>query len=466
MFKKQRKKIQSWRGPIKTFDPSNIGDPIAGLTKWKPIESNGIFFWLNKLFKGTRELVQIESDRIQFKAPKVKRMCLAVMAAAMFFFIQLLIILQNGKGVSLLPVPFYPAIAVVAGCLLYLGTIPIVFDKKKGVFWRGWNMPGSVGSKKEPKFFAKLEDIHALQLISEYSDEKNSDISFQLNLVLKDGGRINVADYRNKDKLRKYAQDLSEFLDKPVWNAIKGLDLSQSNDPNDMKTDDPTQFGDPTEMQTEWSPNQTIYPIPIELDEPKAPDGSKFDDPVATKTEWELADSDATSPSMYKLDKTDLNRIEFRMKSKGFGIFLVVMGIFLGLIPVIKYPTGKILFGNTEIWLLIVCFGCIVAGLLFYFGAIHIVFDKYKGAFWKGWTIGKWKKVDKSFRLADIHAFQIIDEWCQEEGSSFMIYQLNIVLKDSCRFNVFEDKNRKKILVAADAISKFLSKPVWDNTGQ
>jgi hypothetical protein len=48
---------------------------------------------------------------------------------------------------------------------------------------------------------------------------KNSYYSYELNLVLDDGSRINVVDHGNLDRLRSDAQTLSRFLDKPVWDA-------------------------------------------------------------------------------------------------------------------------------------------------------------------------------------------------------------------------------------------------------
>jgi len=85
-----------------------------------------------------------------------------------------------------------------------------------------------VFDKKTLPYFAKLEDIHALQLISEYcGGNDGSYYSYELNLVLENGKRINVVDHGNKNKLRKEANNLSAFLAKPVWDAIDMImDLS------------------------------------------------------------------------------------------------------------------------------------------------------------------------------------------------------------------------------------------------
>ena len=51
------------------------------------------------------------------------------------------------------------------------------------------------------------------------SGNKNSYYSYELNLVLEDGSRVNVVDQGNLKRLRSDAQTLSRFLDKPVWDA-------------------------------------------------------------------------------------------------------------------------------------------------------------------------------------------------------------------------------------------------------
>ena len=70
---------------------------------------------------------------------------------------------------------------------------------------------------------APLSSIHALQLLSEFvSGSKSSYYSYELNLVLNDGSRINVVDHGNLERLRSDASALSRFLDKPVWDATRG----------------------------------------------------------------------------------------------------------------------------------------------------------------------------------------------------------------------------------------------------
>ena len=43
--------------------------------------------------------------------------------------------------------------------------------------------------------------------------------SYELNLVLKDGTRLNVVDHGGKSLLNANAETLAQFLNVPVWDA-------------------------------------------------------------------------------------------------------------------------------------------------------------------------------------------------------------------------------------------------------
>ena len=44
--------------------------------------------------------------------------------------------------------------------------------------------------------------------------------SYEINLVLKNGRRVNVADHGDLDSLRADADMLANFLEVPVWDAL------------------------------------------------------------------------------------------------------------------------------------------------------------------------------------------------------------------------------------------------------
>ena len=104
--------------------------------------------------------------------------------------------------------------------MYWVGTTPRVFDQTCGFFWRGRKGSEMMGAGGRSDSSAPLSSIHALQLLCEYvTGNKSSYYSYELNLVLDDGRRINVIDHGNLDRLRSDAQPLSRFLDKPVWDA-------------------------------------------------------------------------------------------------------------------------------------------------------------------------------------------------------------------------------------------------------
>ncbi len=110
--------------------------------------------------------------------------------------------------------------AVGIGMFIY-GTTPIVFDKGSGYFWKGRKGPQDVIEVSSLKKCAQLEQIHAIQLVSEFVHSgKSSFYSYELNLVLEDAGRLTVIDHGNLKRLREDANTLAQFLGKPVWDAI------------------------------------------------------------------------------------------------------------------------------------------------------------------------------------------------------------------------------------------------------
>jgi hypothetical protein len=214
----------------KKFDPSHLGDPIAMQTDWT-YTTKGMMAGAN--FR-THKLVEINSARLEFKATIWALLFyLIFLVAPVVGFIAILYKLSSGGfsfymgnilRIVLIAVitPFFMLVELVSWGMLYSGTTPIVFDKLSNFFWKGRKTPNEAVNKNPLKEFAKLEDIHALQLVSEYfRGGKGSSYIYELNLVLEDGKRIIVVEHGDEKKLREDTNALSEFLGKPVWDAIK-----------------------------------------------------------------------------------------------------------------------------------------------------------------------------------------------------------------------------------------------------
>jgi len=202
------------------LDLSGFEDPVAAQTDWSPAKGGGSSFM-------THKMTRVGPYRIEFRASggaKIFSMIFCLMGAWIVFGFSFFHSSHKTLSIGLdIIVPVLFGILVTAiGCgLFYYFTTPIVFDKKKALFWKGRKNPDDDFVTNTVKNFARLEEIHALQLVSENCEsDDNSYRSYELNLVLKNGRRINVVDHGNEIKLREDARTLARFIEKPVWDAI------------------------------------------------------------------------------------------------------------------------------------------------------------------------------------------------------------------------------------------------------
>ncbi len=202
------------------IDLSRFEDPVAAQTDWSPAKGGGSSFT-------THTITKVSPYRIEFRASggaKVFSMVFSLMGIGIVFGFSFFHFSHGTFSISLdtvAPLLFGIVFTVIGGGLFYYFTAPIVFDKRQASFWKGRKNPDKDFVNNTVKNFARLEEIHALQLVSENCrNDDHSYRSYELNLVLKDGKRINVVDHGNESKLREDAKTLSRFIEKPVWDAI------------------------------------------------------------------------------------------------------------------------------------------------------------------------------------------------------------------------------------------------------
>jgi hypothetical protein len=201
------------------FDPKQYDDPIAAQTKWTPARRGGSSFC-------TRKLIQKSFHRYKFRP---------AIGAIIFYLIFLIIGL--GLLAASLKAPFLPesikmndgspitliiggVFALIGAGMFYFGTKPIIFDKQQGYFYKGRHAPSVTSYNVRGKNHISLNQIHAIQLISEFCrGNKSSYYSYELNLVLQDASRMNVVDHGKLSRIQKDAQKLAEFLGVPLWDA-------------------------------------------------------------------------------------------------------------------------------------------------------------------------------------------------------------------------------------------------------
>lgn len=212
--------------PNFNFDSSLLDDPVAEQTDWSPVVSGG-----SK--SETRVLKQITPDRVAFR-PSSSIMASVVIAFSMFIFMTGIPAYQmiRRSAFDLSPLPLIGLIFAGVGCyVLHRYFPPVVFDRHENAFWKGWKSPDKVVRKDQLTSYTAFKQIHALQIVREYCEQKNSSssgtsrteryYSYELNLVLKDGIRINITDHGNLSRIRSDAKHLSKFLAIPLWDATQ-----------------------------------------------------------------------------------------------------------------------------------------------------------------------------------------------------------------------------------------------------
>jgi hypothetical protein len=169
----------------------------------------------------------VGSSRFEFRPahPRswyVITLIMAMGAAALVYFEggsigQTILALSGGMGFSAL-----------GWLLFHFALTPVVFDKNSGNFWKGRKKPEQVSGYPPSKCMGRIDDIYALQLILTYyitglpaDKDSRTYPQYQINLVMKNGTRINVVNYSaSSDMTIKNARALSMFLGKPLWDAL------------------------------------------------------------------------------------------------------------------------------------------------------------------------------------------------------------------------------------------------------
>jgi len=200
-------------GTREPFDPRSLNDPVALTTAWTPRVRGGTNICTHTLASRTAERQAFKPTRTAW----VYYVTVVCITAIPFVTTLRDVLLSASTSFGHAGLVFLASLFLWFGVsVLYRGTEPIVFDRTLGLHWRGWRTPrrGSTRAGVVP-----LSRIHAIQVVSEYVPGKRSSFySHELNLVLSDGGRVNVVDHGNKGQLTSDAKALAEFLAVPLWD--------------------------------------------------------------------------------------------------------------------------------------------------------------------------------------------------------------------------------------------------------
>jgi len=200
------------------IDPAKFGDAVALKTEWTPATRGGTNF-------RTHRFIQTDIARVEFRASASAKIFYSFFGLVGIGCGALFLLGPRAPSAitidAIMPIFVGVLFACMGGFMLFRGTTPIVFDKGVGYYWRGRKGPKDVIEVSSLKNCVLLEQIHAIQLVSEWvRGGKTSYYSYELNLVLEDATRKTVIDHGNLLRLREDAKKLSDFLGKPIWDAI------------------------------------------------------------------------------------------------------------------------------------------------------------------------------------------------------------------------------------------------------
>jgi hypothetical protein len=166
----------------------------------------------------THKLVEVDPDRLAFRTTKGALFFTSeVLLPGVVVFYLVLKGVVPGLSTGNMSLNGFLALSVsllflsVGGGLLYFWTIPVVFDRRRGFFWKGWKAPDEGFDGPPLGNAANLRAIHALQLIPN-----------EINLVMVDGERLYVVGYTkiSRKRIREDAAVLARFLGKPAWDGL------------------------------------------------------------------------------------------------------------------------------------------------------------------------------------------------------------------------------------------------------
>lgn len=203
------------------LDLSALNDDVVMKTGWGPLTGWGANFC-------THTLKDISAGRVAFKmnwGAKFFSGIFMVVGISIIIGISIISSVQD-NNIAYAFIQFGGVFLFVGVFLYRKWMTPRVFDHNCGYYWKGKEEHNSI-DMQGIKEFCRLKDIYAIQLLNKLHigtarshKQSTSFYSYELNLVMRDGSRINVVDHGNLSIIRKDATKLSGFLDVPVWDVI------------------------------------------------------------------------------------------------------------------------------------------------------------------------------------------------------------------------------------------------------
>ncbi len=192
-----------------------LDDPVSRKTDWTPASEGGANF-------RTHHLVEISPLRLELKPNHQGLVLSGLIGLVGLFSLAVFFAPLTGatgqRSLVWILLPFgllWCGVAILMCWYLYR---PQVFDLQEQWYWRG-KRPKSREAIEACSKSAPLDRVHAIQIITKVPHRSNNYFSHEVNLVLRDGTRVNVLDHGDLKHIRKDAQKIANLIGVPVWDA-------------------------------------------------------------------------------------------------------------------------------------------------------------------------------------------------------------------------------------------------------
>jgi hypothetical protein len=192
------------------INPEQVDDPIALKTQWEPLRDGSYIIF------GSHYLVFANDEKAHLR-PTISSYIIQSICVLGFFTggLMTLFYLKVSLPLTILGSALFFFATYYLGKNIYKYKSKIIFDKTSGTLQFKHIFTGANIQPPLP-----LKAIYAVQLLYIYDDDP-SDVTteyYEFNLVLKNAQRVNILALGSKKRTLKYAKNISEFLNIPVWD--------------------------------------------------------------------------------------------------------------------------------------------------------------------------------------------------------------------------------------------------------
>ena len=185
------------------------GDPLADKISWSPLKGGGANFRTHRLVEKTRQ------NQLQLKTSGLFKAISLGFSGVGSVIILYALSEKAIQGESFAPSAFMDILKDIhpnGFIFLLLGLVLYRFLASSSRF-DGVEQVATVGGKKYT-----FDQFGGLQIVSEMvSSKQGLYTSYELNLVLKDGNRVNLADHADLTALLKEGRRIADFIGVPLW---------------------------------------------------------------------------------------------------------------------------------------------------------------------------------------------------------------------------------------------------------